>query len=194
MNQNYLPIPKKKITEEPLNNNLRIVEPKLHIEKNFDVPSKDLPQNKLPDGFVNNQKIIIEKDNKHETLANIINYLVTIIDFVNVIIYHALNLIYEKILGNDNNLINSAKSYFDVLIDFIVKKISDQTLNTLDKLGKMEENKGLLTMWNEYKKEINTGKRDMILRKYLEKHGINLSDEKCKNITLNELIDLLEKT
>jgi len=74
-------------------------------------------------------------------------------------------------------------------MNFFVKKVSDQTLDTL---GKMEEKFGLLTVWYKYKKELDDDKKINILFQYLQENGITITKNECQSLTLPDIISLLK--
>ncbi|XWV24837.1 putative ORFan [Tupanvirus deep ocean] len=129
------------------------------------------------------------QNNKYEILVDLINYAIVIIDFLNKLIYQAFNLIQEKIIGNKDNFFSMLKTYYDILFDFFVKKISDKTLDTI---GKIEHSKELIIMWNDYKKEKDNDKKQTIIKKFLTDHNIQINNEKIQNIELSELVQLLK--
>ncbi|XWV26084.1 putative orfan [Tupanvirus soda lake] len=129
------------------------------------------------------------QNNKYEILVDLINYMIVIIDFLNKLIYQAFYLIQEKIIGNKDNFFITLKSYYDILFDFFVKKVSDKTLDTI---GKMEYSKELMVMWNDYKKEENNEKKQTIIKKFLDNHGIQINNDNLQNIELSEVVQLLK--
>ena len=129
------------------------------------------------------------KDHKHDIIIDLINYLIIIIDFMNRLIYQTFNLIQDKIIGNGNNLFNDVKSYYDALIIFFIKKVSDKTIDILDGAS---DNKNLLTMWSKYKKKSNLQEKETILSSYLKQYNIKIDKDKYKHISLHEIIELLK--
>ena len=152
--------------------------------------TKELPENMIFDVKQNLEQVQkYIQNNKYDILANIINYLIIIIDVFNKIIYQVLNLVQQKIIGNENNFFNNFKSYHNNVIFNFMKKIGDHILNIFGKFG---ENKKFLTIWNEYKKQSDSNEKEMVLLTYLEKNGIYIDKEKIKTITLHELVELLK--
>ena len=141
--------------------------------------------NDVKDNIIQTQQYL--QDNRYELLVDFLNYAVLMIDFINRIIYQGFILLQEKIMGKGNNFVTFFSGYYDMFVDTFVKKITNETINTLTQ---MEEKNGMLTTWNKYKKCEDPRKKKLILVKYFDDNDITYKKSDLDNISFQQFIRL----
>jgi hypothetical protein len=140
------------------NTNQRVIDNEQYLD-DVQTITKELSVNMINDVKENiEQTQQYLKDNKYELIINFINYLIMIIDFLNRLIYKIFIFVQEKIMGKDNNFSNVIKFYFDLVIDFIVKKTSDRTIDTLSQMNQTDQKSHTTSMYPRNKNIPNNNK------------------------------------
>jgi len=110
-------------------------------------------------------------DNKNEIIIDTINYIVIVIELANKLVLSAVSYLNTKLFDKNDSIFLIFYNYFQIIGNFFLKKVSDETLKQL-----FESKYQLVSFWKLYTHETNETNKRKMLENYLSKHNRQYDD------------------